>query len=78
VRTALPSSAARPLTSLRTFFGGNDTTWSTPNETHTFFRNIALYGATGASTMKSSALPGHAVAGAGAAVVALVATMFLL
>ena len=34
----------------RTFFGGSDETWATPNTTHTYFRNIGMWGSAEAST----------------------------
>ncbi|THG94548.1 hypothetical protein EW145_g8118 [Phellinidium pouzarii] len=40
---------------LRTFFGGDDSSWATPNDTHTYFRNIAMWGSSSPSTMSSSA-----------------------
>jgi len=40
-----------------TFFGGNDTSWSTPQTTHTYFRNIGLWGSTAPSTARSAAGP---------------------
>ena len=33
-----------------TFFGGSDETWATPNTTHTYFRNIGMWGSAEAST----------------------------
>ncbi|KAH0589488.1 hypothetical protein J132_05678 [Termitomyces sp. J132] len=34
-----------------TFFGGSDKSWATPNTTHTYFRNIVLYGSGAASNL---------------------------
>ncbi|KAL5507312.1 hypothetical protein ACEPAH_6768 [Sanghuangporus vaninii] len=36
-----------------TFFGGNDDSWATPIETHTYFRNIRMYGSSSPSTMSA-------------------------
>ncbi|KAF5370786.1 hypothetical protein D9758_001806 [Tetrapyrgos nigripes] len=38
-----------------TFFGGSDDTWATPQATHTYFRNIKLWGGTRSSSL--SGLP---------------------
>lgn len=44
-----------------TFFGGDDTTWASPTDQYTYFRNMQLYGGfgayngTGASGSKSAA-----------------------
>ncbi|KAJ6625631.1 hypothetical protein B0H10DRAFT_2002449 [Mycena sp. CBHHK59/15] len=34
-----------------TFFGGSDTSWSTPTTTHTYFRNMVVYGGYTPSTL---------------------------
>jgi len=34
-----------------TFFGGSDSSWSTPNTTHTYFRNMQLWGSSNPSTL---------------------------
>ncbi|KAF7361879.1 hypothetical protein MVEN_00532400 [Mycena venus] len=34
-----------------TFFGGSDSSWATPNETHTYFRNMQLWGSSNPSTL---------------------------
>ncbi|KAJ7193186.1 hypothetical protein B0H12DRAFT_1171372 [Mycena haematopus] len=34
-----------------TFFGGSDSSWATPNTTHTFFRNFQLFGSSNPSTL---------------------------
>ncbi|KAL0576664.1 3'-5'-exoribonuclease [Marasmius crinis-equi] len=34
-----------------TFFGGSDDSWSTPVDTHTYFRNMTLWGSSGPSTL---------------------------
>ncbi|KDR75891.1 hypothetical protein GALMADRAFT_69077 [Galerina marginata CBS 339.88] len=34
-----------------TFFGGSDTSWATPVTTHTYFRNVRLWGSNAASNM---------------------------
>jgi hypothetical protein len=39
------------LTCNRTFFGGDDTSWSTPQATHTYFRNIQMWGSSAASNL---------------------------
>jgi len=36
---------------LSTFFGGSDASWSTPVTTHTYFRNIQLWGSSAASNL---------------------------
>ncbi|KLO14292.1 hypothetical protein SCHPADRAFT_826682 [Schizopora paradoxa] len=38
-----------------TFFGGHDDSWATPVTTHTYFRNIELWGSSQQSTQTSSA-----------------------
>ncbi|KAJ7346633.1 polysaccharide lyase family 14 protein [Mycena albidolilacea] len=37
-----------------TFFGGSDSSWSTPDTTHTYFRNMELYGSSNPSTLTGS------------------------
>ncbi|KAJ7703182.1 hypothetical protein B0H17DRAFT_1042098 [Mycena rosella] len=37
-----------------TFFGGSDSSWSTPNTTHTYFRNMQLWGGSNPSTLTGS------------------------
>ncbi|EKM54469.1 polysaccharide lyase family 14 protein [Phanerochaete carnosa HHB-10118-sp] len=37
-----------------TFFGGNDSSWATPMTTHTYFRNIQLWGSSAASNLTGS------------------------
>jgi hypothetical protein len=37
-----------------TFFGGNDDSWATPVETHTYYRNFKLWGGTSASNLTGS------------------------
>ncbi|KAF8906530.1 polysaccharide lyase family 14 protein [Gymnopilus junonius] len=37
-----------------TFFGGSDTSWATPVTTHTYFRNVQLWGSNLASNMTGS------------------------
>ncbi|KAF9475550.1 hypothetical protein BDN70DRAFT_883606 [Pholiota conissans] len=37
-----------------TFFGGSDTSWATPVTTHTFFRNVQLWGSSSSSNMTGS------------------------
>ncbi|KAH8119420.1 hypothetical protein DFH11DRAFT_1849118 [Phellopilus nigrolimitatus] len=39
-----------------TFFGGNDDSWATPVDTHTYFRNFELWGSANASTKPSSSV----------------------
>jgi len=34
-----------------TFFGGSDSSWATPNTTHTYFRNMQLWGSNSPSTL---------------------------
>jgi len=34
-----------------TFFGGSDNTWATPNTTHTYYRNIVMYGSSSGSNL---------------------------
>ncbi|KAJ7579258.1 hypothetical protein C8J56DRAFT_965242 [Mycena floridula] len=45
-----------------TFFGGSDDSWATPTTTHTYFRNIQLWGGSGASTLTGSKVTSSAVA----------------
>lgn len=42
---------------LSTFFGGSDDSWATRVTTHTYFRNIRMWGSTSASAVISTALP---------------------
>ncbi|KAJ6499909.1 polysaccharide lyase family 14 protein [Mycena vitilis] len=37
-----------------TFFGGSDSSWSTPDTTHTYFRNMELWGSNKPSTLTGS------------------------
>ncbi|KAF7376159.1 Polysaccharide lyase family 14 protein [Mycena sanguinolenta] len=37
-----------------TFFGGSDSSWATPDTTHTYFRNFELYGSSNPSTLSGS------------------------
>jgi len=37
-----------------TFFGGNDSSWATPNTVHSYFRNIELWGSSEPSTLNGS------------------------
>ncbi|KAI5123923.1 hypothetical protein M0805_006341 [Coniferiporia weirii] len=37
-----------------TFFGGDDSSWATPVDTHTYFRNIEMWGSSSPSTMSDS------------------------
>ncbi|KJA19914.1 polysaccharide lyase family 14 protein [Hypholoma sublateritium FD-334 SS-4] len=37
-----------------TFFGGSDTSWATPVTTHTFFRNVQLWGSSSPSNLTGS------------------------
>ncbi|EJD02951.1 uncharacterized protein FOMMEDRAFT_140748 [Fomitiporia mediterranea MF3/22] len=37
-----------------TFFGGDDSSWATPVDTHTYFRNIQMWGSSNPSTMSSN------------------------
>lgn len=37
-----------------TFFGGGDSSWASTADTHTYFRNIQMFGSSTASTMSSS------------------------
>ena len=52
-----------PRTDLRrrTFFGGDDSSWATPQTVHTYFRNIQLWGSSSPSnltgTVVSAAAP---------------------
>jgi hypothetical protein len=63
---------------LRTFFGGSDSSWSTPHETYTYFRNIQLYGGTGASKLKGKKVSAAACArGSWTTAVAALACTFL-
>jgi len=39
-----------------TFFGGSDPTWATPNTTHTYFRNLELWGGYSPSDLTGSKL----------------------
>ncbi|KAG6866365.1 hypothetical protein C0991_005286 [Blastosporella zonata] len=42
-----------------TFFGGSDTSWATPNTTHTYYhRNIMLYGSSTASNLTGNVVNG--------------------
>ncbi|KAG6917309.1 hypothetical protein DXG01_002967 [Tephrocybe rancida] len=41
-----------------TFFGGSDNSWATPNTTHTYYRNIMLYGSSAASNLTGNVLNG--------------------
>lgn len=34
-----------------TFFGGDNSSWATPQTTHTYFRNIQLWGSSAASDL---------------------------
>ena len=38
---------------LRTFFGGSDASWATPVTTHTYFRNIRLWGSSNAANIST-------------------------
>ncbi|TFK54226.1 polysaccharide lyase family 14 protein [Heliocybe sulcata] len=39
---------------LSTFFGGSDSSWATPETTHTYFRNFRLWGSTSPSNLTGS------------------------
>jgi len=41
-----------------TFFGGSDDTWATPVTTHTYFRNIRLWGTSRASELQGTVVSG--------------------
>ncbi|KAG6844568.1 hypothetical protein H0H87_005910 [Tephrocybe sp. NHM501043] len=41
-----------------TFFGGSDNSWATPNTTHTYYRNIMLYGSSAASNLTGNTING--------------------
>ncbi|GJE94465.1 polysaccharide lyase family 14 protein [Phanerochaete sordida] len=44
-----------------TFFGGDDSSWATPVTTHTYFRNIQLWGSSAASNLTGSTNAGIAL-----------------
>jgi hypothetical protein len=48
-----------------TFFGGDDTTWSTPTQQYIYFKNIAMYAGNGQSSATGSSAPTGAVATGG-------------
>ncbi|KAG6811899.1 hypothetical protein H0H92_005357 [Tricholoma furcatifolium] len=41
-----------------TFFGGSDKSWATPNTTHSYYRNIILYGSNSASNLTGNVVNG--------------------
>uniref|UniRef100_A0A8H7Y5H8 Polysaccharide lyase 14 domain-containing protein n=1 Tax=Psilocybe cubensis TaxID=181762 RepID=A0A8H7Y5H8_PSICU len=43
-----------------TFFGGSDTSWATPVTTHTYFRNIRLWGSSSPSTLTGATVKSQA------------------
>ncbi|KAF5322437.1 hypothetical protein D9619_001786 [Psilocybe cf. subviscida] len=45
-----------------TFFGGSDTSWATPVTTHTYFRNIKLWGGSAASNLTGALVQSNAPA----------------
>ena len=40
----------------RTFFGGGDDSWASTADTHTYFRNIKMFGSSTGSTMSGSVM----------------------
>jgi hypothetical protein len=41
-----------------TFFGGNDDSWATPSDTHTYFRNIQLFAGPNPSNLTGQRVSG--------------------
>ncbi|KAJ7770230.1 polysaccharide lyase family 14 protein [Mycena maculata] len=58
-----------------TFFGGSDSTWATPNTTHTYFRNMELWGGGSPSILTGSKVTSSGILGAAQSPLSIVATL---